>query len=812
MNNLRLSLFFLVLLCLLDVDLFAYTCKVDGICYNLNRSSHTATVTYSGYPYNNEYTGHYGGDGLHNKDIVIPSMVMYEDVAYTVVAIGDNAFYDCESSVLMSSVTISNAVTSIGKQAFWKCKNLTSLDIPNSVTSIGESAFYGCLGLTSVRLPSSVSSIGQSAFGECRSLQSVSTDTAEPIDITAFTFSNRANATLYVPAGSKAAYEAADYWNEFKEIVEMPAPSPAINFADANVKALCVAKWDTDGDGELSEAEASAVTDLGEVFRDNQNIKSFDELQYFVGLSSIEHAAFSDCSNLTAITIPSSVKSIGYQAFEYCSGLTSIEIPNGVTSIKSNAFSGCSGITSVEIPNGVTEISESVFSGCSGLISVTIPNSVTTIGSFAFDGCKALASITIPNSVTTIGCNAFYDCSSLTSFDIPDGVTCIDGYVFDGCSGLISVTIPSSVTEILDGAFSCCSGLTSINIPNSVKYIGNDVFYGCIGLTSVEIPNGVTSIGSGAFNNCYGLTSVKISSSVTTIGDYAFGGFNSLTSVTVEALEPVAITSEVFSNRANATLFVPAGSKAAYEAADYWKEFKEIVEQNGEQETTDISTFDNTVYIENVETYIGGQLTLSVKMKNAVQAEGFGFDLYLPDGVTVATDGDGFPMVELSTERTTEKKTNSFDAAFQTDGSLRVLAASTNGSVISGNDGEVCLVTVNIADDMEEGDYPIVLKNIAISDVDAVSHRTEMVKSMLTVSAYTPADANNDGVVDVSDFTATAHYLLGNPPAGFNEKAADANNDKVVDVADLTATAHIILYGSITKPAQSGANNSFDPQ
>ena len=743
MNNLRLSLFFLVLLCLLDVDLFAYTCKVDGICYNLNRSSHTATVTYSGYPYNNEYTGHYGGDGLHNKDIVIPSMVMYEDVAYTVVAIGDNAFYDCESSVLMSSVTISNAVTSIGKQAFWKCKNLTSLDIPNSVTSIGESAFYGCLGLTSVRLPSSVSSIGQSAFGECRSLQSVSTDTAEPIDITAFTFSNRANATLYVPAGSKAAYEAADYWNEFKEIVEMPAPSPAINFADANVKALCVAKWDTDGDGELSEAEASAVTDLGEVFRDNQNIKSFDELQYFVGLSSIRNYAFSNCS-----------------------GLTSVKIPSGVTSI----------------------------------------------GSFAFEGCKALASIAIPSSVTTIGCNAFYDCSSLTSFDIPNGVTCIDGYVFDGCSGLISVTIPSSVTTILNFAFGYCAGLTSITIPGSVKTIGNDAFTACVGLTSVEIPNGVTTIESGAFYNCYGLTSVTISSSVTSIGNDAFNGINNLTSVTVEALEPVAITSEVFSNRANATLYVPAGSKAAYEAADYWKEFKEIVEQNGEQETTDISTFDNTVYIKNVETYIGGQLTLSVKMKNAVQAEGFGFDLYLPDGVTVATDGDGFPMVELSTERTTEKKTNSFDAAFQTDGSLRVLAASTNGSVISGNDGEVCLVTVNIADDMEEGDYPIVLKNIAISDVDAVSHRTEMVKSMLTVSAYTPADANNDGVVDVSDFTATAHYLLGNPPAGFNEKAADANNDKVVDVADLTATAHIILYGSITKPAQSGANNSFDPQ
>lgn len=227
---------------------------------------------------------------------------------------------------------------------------------------------------------------------------------------------------------------------------------------------------------------------------------------------------------------------------------------------------------------------------------------------------------------------------------------------------------------------------------------------------------------------------------------------------------------------------------------------------------TDISALSDVVYINNVEASVGTQLTLSVKMKNAVTAEGFGFDLYLPDGVTVARDEEGFPMVELSTERTTSRKTNSFDAAFQSDGSLRVLAASTNGSAINGNDGEVCLITINIDNDMIEGDYPILLKNIAISDVDAVSHRTEQVKSTLTISAYTPGDANNDGVIDVSDFTATAHYLLGNAPTGFNVKAGDANGDSVVDVADLTAVAHIILYGSVNRPSSARAFEMNEPQ
>ena len=78
-----------------------------------------------------------------------------------------------------------------------------------------------------------------------------------------------------MPYGSKAAYEAANFWKEFN-IIEMGNTSnPFIIFADVNVKAICVANWDTNGDGELSEAEAAAVTDLGTVFREKNNIPDF---------------------------------------------------------------------------------------------------------------------------------------------------------------------------------------------------------------------------------------------------------------------------------------------------------------------------------------------------------------------------------------------------------------------------------------------------------------------------------------------------------------------------------------------------------
>lgn len=79
-----------------------------------------------------------------------------------------------------------------------------------------------------------------------------------------------------------------------------------------------------------------------------------------------------------------SVTSIGDHAFSYCSGLTSIEIPSSVTSIENYTFSSCSGLTSIEIPNSVTSIGTMAFNRCSGLISIEIPNSVTSIGNSAF--------------------------------------------------------------------------------------------------------------------------------------------------------------------------------------------------------------------------------------------------------------------------------------------------------------------------------------------------------------------------------------------------------------------------------------------
>lgn len=278
---------------------------------------------------------------------------------------------------------------------------------------------------------------------------------------------------------------------------------------------------------------------------------------------------------------PYTVNAIGESAFAGCSRLKSIIIPKGITSIGSNAFDGCTSLTSITIPEGVTSIGEWAFHNCSKLKSVTIPDGVTSIGAFAFYHCSNLISITIPEGITSIGDYVFSGCSNLNSITLPDGVTSIGAYAFQNCKSIANITIPESVISIGSNAFSACACLTSFVIPNGVTSISQSTFSGCTSLTFVTIPNGITTIGWAAFYNCRSLTNISIPSSMTDIGEKVFHNCKSLKSIECLSFFPIDILTETFSTDvySSATLYVPTGAKAMYQAADGWKQFASIVEK-----------------------------------------------------------------------------------------------------------------------------------------------------------------------------------------------------------------------------------------
>lgn len=540
------------------------------------------------------------------------SMVTF-DIPSSVNYMGANAFEGCN---VLSSFVIPDGITTIN-QLFPGCYSMVSVTIPNSVTSISSYSFYYCSSLTSVIIPSGVTEIGYNAFGKCDNLTAVTVGNATPVAISSDVFSNRANATLYVPAGSKAAYQAANYWKEFKEIIE----DEIITFADANVKALCIAKWDTNGDGELSQFEAMAVKDLGDTFCGNSTITTFNELQYFTGLASIGKG-----SKLSLAEIPfwAHINEWGLEAPKRNTVTPkwvigkSTDIPYGDIAV--NAFADLSEYAKLivtfsegsprilfnrDIYEGQWNENESeshlidnTRAGWSDRYFTTNGNMITVdLKQLVIDkGFAHLHAIKGANgkNVTITSIIVVAENSPTSGSDI----TANEAKGFSYCSSLSSITIPNNVTIIGDYAFMGCKGFASLNIPNSVTCIGDYAFYDCSGLTSEQIPNSVTIIGNNAFSGCSGITSITIPPTVSTIGNKAFFGCSGLTSVTSQIAKPFTIDDMCFnidnSTWTSATLYVPTETKSLYKATDGWKKFKTIKTYGGVTITLKVTDDNNT--------------------------------------------------------------------------------------------------------------------------------------------------------------------------------------------------------------------------
>lgn len=381
------------------------------------------------------------------------------------------------------------------------------------------------------------------------------------------------------------------------------------------------------------------------------------------------------------------------EAFVECGAMTSIRIPRTITTIQSDAFTGCNNlrevhisdltawcnidfsdsshfyyaqglylndelITDLVIPDGVTKINEFPFSGCRSLTSVTMGDSVTVIEKYAFTDCTNLTSVTIGDSVTVIEKCAFSDCTNLTSVTIPPSVTKIDNS-FHGCINLKEVHISDLTAwcriDFIEGHF--IDGdyppsplgyaerlylgdelITDLKIPDKVNTIKYKAFYSWDGLRTLTTGNSLEYIASRVFMGCDNLTYVTIGSSIKGIGDHAFSQCRRLESIMCLSEKPCGLGKEVFDDyrtTTRGTLYVPAGSKEAYQNSD-WSIFNNIVEFDPDSRDEALMTV-----IGGLE-YCGDTQTGTAKVNRLLNGDG---DVVIQESITL--NGETYKVTEI---------------------------------------------------------------------------------------------------------------------------------------------------------------------
>ncbi len=553
MKKTYLKQLFTALLLLCSAIVTASDFEADGIYYNITDATNlTVEVAFK-----NRYRDGYSGA------VTIPASVTYNETTYSVTSIGSWAFIRCSG---LTNITIPNSVTSIGAGAFNGCTGITAvhisdlaawckidfrdsysnplyyahnlylngelvtdLVIPNGVTEIKEYAFNGCTGITSITIPNSVTSIGGDAFNGCTGITSITIPNGvTSIGVSAF---NGCTGITAVHISDLAAWCKIDFRDSYSNPLYY-AHNLYLN-------------------GEL-------VTDL--VIPN--------------GVTEIKEYAFNGCTGITSITIPNSVTSIGGDAFNGCTVLRELHIEDGDSTLSLSYNSRGTGLF-YDRPlktlylgrnlsyNTSYSCGYSPFYKVTTLKNVTIGNSVTIIKEYIFDCCRGITSIEIPSSVTTIGKYAFHH-NGLHEVHIPAGVTSIGYYAFT-CVNLQKITMDKD-NEVY-------------NIPDNSNIImkGDSVIFGWQGAV---IPEYATCIDNGAFEEA-SITSITIPAGVTSIGDCAFQACVYLDGIyCLSATPATAYYSTFYSLYENATLYVPIGASAAYRAADYWKNFTNIVEMD----------------------------------------------------------------------------------------------------------------------------------------------------------------------------------------------------------------------------------------
>lgn len=454
--------------------------------------------------------------------------------------------YDCYRNNLaraffrngsLVTVKLPESMTELGENIFDDCKALRGVKLPEGVTHIEGAAFQGCNILEKLNFPAKLTSVGDNAFRSCLSLE----------------LDNLPNSLLYV--GREA-------------------------FCDVPLKALKLDRKVEIGAGAFSNTPIT-------------------EIEMATPCDSILGGTFSDCPNLTKITIGEGLKYIGYSAFAN-SPVKEANLPSTLRDISSYAFLGyssyCPFINDIQpenhiryigkvayqcvdrdleeytIKDGTVTLADELFESSQGN-AFHIPASVEQIGNraFAYTQIKALPEMP---GLKRIGGEAFYGCKNLKKLTIPETVEYIGGGAFYGCSNIWSLTY-NAINAECESFMEPNAPLEKIVIGGKVRRLPNGIFSGRE-FTEVTLPACLERIDESAFYGCKNLTTINLSDSIRYIGDNAFYGCSSLKNIHWP-LRLTTIGSKAFRQTALETISLPEGVTSVGDGAFYICPFAKTV-------------------------------------------------------------------------------------------------------------------------------------------------------------------------------------------------------------------------------------------
>lgn len=438
--------------------------------------------------------------------------------------------YDCYRNNLawaffknesLVTVKLPESITEVGEDIFGDCKTLRGVKLPEGVSRINKEAFYGCSILETINFPAKLTSVGDNAFSLCSKME----------------LDNLPNSLLHV--GQSA-------------------------FCYVPLKALKLDRKVEIGAGAFSNTPIT-------------------EIEMATPCDSILGETFSNCPNLTKITIGEGLKYIGYNAFSN-SPIKEANLPSTLRDISSTAFTGyssyCPFVNDIQpenhiryigkvaylcvdknqeeytIKDGTVTLADNLFENWLGnATTFHIPASVEQIGNraFAYTQIKALPEML---GLKRIGGEAFYGCKNLKKLTIPETVEYIGGGAFYGCSNIWSLTY-NAINAECESFMEPNAPLEKIVIGGKVRRLPNGIFSGRE-FTEVALPACLERIDDSAFYGCKNLTTINLSDSIRYIGDNAFYGCSSLKNIHW-SLRLTTIGSRAFRQTALETISLPEG-------------------------------------------------------------------------------------------------------------------------------------------------------------------------------------------------------------------------------------------------------------